>query len=119
MLNFSKLIDGADHVGQSYLGIHGQITTAGHITLQVDADRGALGAGSRQANHDTAAVVQQDAKPLAFGDGAVDWIDVAEVVGVGDLATCEGLTDQAWEHALKAVVQTMGCLTGYRFVVVT
>ena len=53
--NLGQGIDRADHVGEGNLRIHSEISRAGHITLQINADRGALGAGSRQANHYAAA----------------------------------------------------------------
>ena len=53
----------------------------GDIAFEVDAQRGPLGAGSRQPENDARSVVEQDPDALLRAARSVDRIDVAEIVG--------------------------------------
>ena len=96
-----------------------EITTAGHIALEIHPDGGPLGASAREAHHNAAAILQKDAQALTLGHRLVHRVGVTEIVGPSDGATGEGLTDQTGQEAFESVIQAMGGVGGHCFVVMT
>ena len=52
-----------------------------HVALKIDAQGGALGAGTRQPENDARSVVEQNPDALLLATRSVDRIDVTEIVG--------------------------------------
>ena len=50
------------------------------VTLQINAQRRALGAGTGQAEHDARTVGEDDAHALAGADAAIYGVGIAEIV---------------------------------------
>ena len=96
----------------------GQVAAGGHIALQVHPEGCALGAGAGEAQHHTAAIVEQQPQALAAGEGAIHRVGVGEIVGGGDAAAPEGLAHQGGLHGLDAVVEAMGRIAGDGLIVV-